>query len=98
MLATIGVTAGTLVASTSGASSSYPNTRGIQLYAPSTNTGIIYIGKTSSVAASGALTTGLPVEAGKAVLVPPDYALDANALYIISDTASQGLIWDLVKS
>lgn len=94
MLATVTLSAQTLVAATSGASASYPNQGGIQLYAPSTNSGTVFVGKTSSVAASGATTAGLPVEAGKAIQIPPGWASDANAIYVIADITGQSLYWD----
>ena len=96
MLATIGVTATTLTAATSGASNQV-NRAGIELYYPDAGGGIIYVGKTSSVATSGALTAGMPLMPGKSMHIPPGYADDSDSLYLISDTAAQSLNWDLIQ-
>lgn len=98
MLATIGTSAVTLVGGTSGASSSYPNYRGIQLIASPLNTSTVYFGKSSSVATSGATTAGLVLQPGVPVCIPPDFAADANLLYLIGGAASQLVYWDMIKA
>ena len=96
MLATVGVSATSLTAATSGATNK-TNISGIELYYPDAGGGIIYIGKTSAVATSGALTAGLPLMPGKSMHIPPGYAKDTDSLFVISDTAAQSLNWDMMQ-
>lgn len=95
MLASVTTSAQTLVAATSGASASYGNQSGIILRAPSSNTGNIHIGKANTVTASGALTAGLSLQPGDAMTIPPQWAADANLIFVISSTGTQSLLWDL---
>ena len=96
MLATIGTSALTLVAATSGCPASVPNTNiGFWLQPYPGNTGNIYVSIRSDVTTNGALTCGFVITPGiMGLCVPMEIAKDAKFIYIVSDAASQKLIWD----
>ncbi len=96
MLATVGVSATSLTAATSGAANQ-TNISGIELYYPDSGGGILYVGKSNAVATSGALTAGMPLYPGKAMHIPPGFAKDTDSLFIISDTAAQSLNWIMIQ-
>ena len=63
---------------------SYPATRGVLLYAPSTNSGSVFVGNSSAVLT----TTGIRIEAGKSLLVKVN---NANLIFVIGSAANQAL-------
>lgn len=64
-----------------------PLTRGVQLRAGSANTGVVYVGASSSVTADAADgTDGFPLAAGDGVLIKVD---DASKVYLIATAANQ---------
>lgn len=67
-------------------SSSQVCRHGVQVKANMGNTGIIYVGHSSGVTTSN----GYELGPGESVFVPID---NVNKVYVISDTASQGISW-----
>jgi hypothetical protein len=68
-----------------------PLSAGVQIKASDTNTGIVYIGDTSSVTANTAdATDGFPLSAGQGLFVPID---DVTRLYAIASAAGQKLFY-----
>lgn len=69
----------------------------IQLKAANTNTGVVYVAARSNVTTNvTALTAGLPLIAGESLLLPSYFENDASQVYAISDTAAQGLYYEVI--
>lgn len=64
---------------------SNPATKGVLVKTLSANTGTIYVGATGVTSA-----TGMPLEAGEAVIFPVD---DANKLFVRASVDNQGIAW-----
>ena len=64
---------------------------GVQIYASDNNAGTVYVGIGSDITANGGdETTGYPLQADQAVLVP---CRVAKEVYVIADQASQQVFW-----
>ena len=95
MLATVGTSAQTLVAATSGCPSSVPNfNAGLYLQAHPDNVGNIHFSTRSDVTTNGALTCGFILAPGQWASPPLDMAKDASQIYVIATQSGQFLIWD----
>lgn len=74
-------------------STSFSAKRGVTLRAPSTNTGILYIGNSDVTAGTTAATDGIPLEPGDSLFVEID---NPNKLYAIADTVNQKIFWSAI--
>lgn len=69
----------------------------IQLKAANTNTGVVFVAARSNVTTGAtALTAGLPLIAGEALMLPGYFENDASQVYAIADTAAQGLYYEVI--
>lgn len=67
---------------------------GLELYAPSANSGTVYVGFSGGITADGAdSTTGFPIVAGGSLLVP---TRNANEVYAIGSVSGNRLFWMVV--
>ena len=64
--------------------------KGVQIKCDSTNTGLVYVGKSGVTAASADSTDGIELAAGEGIFIP---IKDVTKIYIISDTAAQEVYW-----
>lgn len=72
----------------------YKCEQGLQLYAPSTNSGTVYVGFSQAITADGGdSTTGFPMIAGAALLVP---TRNANEIFAIGSVSGNKLFWMVV--
>lgn len=75
-------------------SSDVSGERGVQIFADSGNTGILYVGEHSTVTADVADSTdGYPIAAGETVVIPTNRP---DLLYVISSADTNKLWWMLV--
>jgi len=71
-----------------------PNsTKGIQLKAGPTNTGVVYVGRAGVTDGDTVATDGMPLQASEGIFVPIE---DVTLLYAIASAASQDLYWFIV--
>jgi len=61
---------------------------GVQIYADSNNAQPVMVGRSDITAATGAMTAGYPIEAGKTLLVPTTRVED---IYVIATNGATGL-------
>lgn len=72
-----------------------PAKYGTQLKADDDNTGSIYVGYASNVAADA--TAAMRLEAGQAYFVPARKAGDSKNIYVIASGAGQGVWYDPIN-
>ncbi len=65
-------------------------TKGVQIKAPETNSGVVYVGASGVTADSADATDGFPLSPGEGLFVPVD---DPSKLYVIASAAGQKVFW-----